>query len=337
MKKKRKALINKYINIICSIIIIIATTLIYVFGIRSTVKHDIVFNVKKGTNVSEVAIRLQERDLIDSIHLFKIAVRANGGQIQSGQYDIPQGTSVWRIADMFANGDIATTIVVIPEGLTVKQIKELLKEDNSLTGDVECGKGTDLPVCNLQDGDLFPDTYRIARGTSRLALLDLMRKKMADLEARWEKTGRIAPRPLKTWNEIVTLASIVQKETSKESEMPIVASVYLNRLRDKMRLQADPTVVYALTNRLGDMQGKPLLRNHLKIENPYNTYVNYGLPPAPIANVGLDAIHAVLQPADTNYLSMVADAKGGHKFARTYEEHMKNHADWREIKKEFNK
>ncbi len=337
MKKKRKALINKYINIICSIIIIIATTLIYVFGIRSTVKHDIVFNVKKGTNVSEVAIRLQERDLIDSIHLFKIAVRANGGQIQSGQYDIPQGTSVWRIADMFANGDIATTIVVIPEGLTVKQIKELLKEDNSLTGDVECGKGTDLPVCNLQDGDLFPDTYRIARGTSRLALLDLMRKKMADLEARWEKTGRIAPRPLKTWNEIVTLASIVQKETSKESEMPIVASVYLNRLRDKMRLQADPTVVYALTNRLGDMQGKPLLRNHLKIENPYNTYVNYGLPPAPIANVGLDAIHAVLQPADTNYLFFVADGKGGHKFARTYEEHMKNHADWREIKKEFNK
>lgn len=337
MKKKRKALINKYINIICSIIIIIATTLIYVFGIRSTVKHDIVFNVKKGTNVSEVAIRLQERDLIDSIHLFKIAVRANGGQIQSGQYDIPQGTSVWRIADMFANGDIATTIVVIPEGLTVKQIKELLKEDNSLTGDVECGKGTDLPVCNLQDGDLFPDTYRIARGTSRLALLDLMRKKMADLEARWEKTGRIAPRPLKTWNEIVTLASIVQKETSKESEMPIVASVYLNRLRDKMRLQADPTVVYALTNRLGDMQGKPLLRDHLKIENPYNTYVNYGLPPAPIANVGLDAIHAVLQPADTNYLFFVADGKGGHKFARTYEEHMKNHADWREIKKEFNK
>lgn len=337
MKKKRKALVNKYINIICSIIIIIATTLIYVFGIRSTVKHDIVFNVKKGTNVSEVAIRLQERDLIDSIHLFKIAVRANGGQIQSGQYDIPQGTSVWRIADMFANGDIATTIVVIPEGLTVKQIKELLKEDNSLTGDVECGKGTDLPVCNLQDGDLFPDTYRIARGTSRLALLDLMRKKMADLEARWEKTGRIAPRPLKTWNEIVTLASIVQKETSKESEMPIVASVYLNRLRDKMRLQADPTVVYALTNRLGDMQGKPLLRNHLKIENPYNTYVNYGLPPAPIANVGLDAIHAVLQPADTNYLFFVADGKGGHKFARTYEEHMKNHADWREIKKEFNK
>lgn len=148
--------------------------------------------------------------------------------------------------------------------------------------------------------------------------------------------GRLAPRPLKTWNEIVTLASIVQKETSKEDEMPVVASVYLNRLRDKMRLQADPTVVYALTNRLGDMGGKALLREHLKIDSPYNTYTNYGLPPAPIANVGIAAIYAVLQPADTNYLYFVADGKGGHKFARTYEEHMKNHADWRAIKKEMN-
>lgn len=115
--------------------------------------------------------------------------------------------------------------------------------------------------------------------------------------------------------------------------MPIVASVYLNRLRDNMRLQADPTVVYALTNGLGDMRGRPLLRGALKIDSPYNTYTNYGLPPAPIANVGLDAIHAVLQPADTNYLYFVADGRGGHRFARTYDEHMKNHADWRAIKK----
>lgn len=336
MKKKKKLLAKKYVHIICFLIIIIVTVLFYIFGIRSTVERDVVFNVTKGVNVSDVAIQLQERNLIDSITLFKIAVRGNGGRIQSGQYDIPRGTSVWRIADMFANGDIATTTVVIPEGLTVKQIKEQLMADTSLTGDVECGAGTDLPVCNLQDGDLFPDTYKVARGTSRLALLDLMRKKMEDLETKWEKTGRIAPRPLKTWNEIVTLASIVQKETSKESEMPIIASVYLNRLRDKMRLQADPTVVYALTNRLGDMRGAPLLRDNLKIKSPYNTYINYGLPPAPIANVGIAAIHAVLQPADTNYLFFVADGKGGHKFARTYEEHMKNHADWREIKKELN-
>ena len=336
MKKKKKLSSNKVINIVCSLVVIIIIALVYIFGFRSSVERDVVFNVTQGVSVSEVANQLQERGLIDSIPLFKIAVRGNGGSIQSGQYDIPKGTSVWRIANMFANGDIAATTIVVPEGLTVKQIKKLLLDDNTLTGDVECGAGTDLPVCDLQDGDLFPDTYRVARGTSRLALLDLMRKKMADLKSNWEMAGRLAPRPLKTWNEIVTLASIVQKETSKEDEMPVVASVYLNRLRDKMRLQADPTVVYALTNRLGDMGGKALLREHLKIDSPYNTYTNYGLPPAPIANVGIAAIYAVLQPADTNYLYFVADGKGGHKFARTYEEHMKNHADWRAIKKEMN-
>lgn len=333
MRKKNIIPNNKYVNIICIAIIVLIIALVYIFGIRSVVRRDAVFNVTRGTNVSDIAAQLQARDLIDSQFLFKLAVRGNGGAVQSGQYDIPRGTSVWRIADMFAHGDVAATTVVVPEGLTVKQIKELLMADNSLTGGVECGAGTDLPVCHLHEGDLFPDTYRVARGTSRLALLDLMRKKMVELENNWDRAGRIAPKPLKTWDDVVTLASIVQKETSKTSEMPIVASVYLNRMRDGMRLQADPTVVYALTNGLGDMRGRPLLREHLKIDSPYNTYKNYGLPPAPIANVGLDAIHAVLQPADTNYLYFVADGRGGHRFAHTYAEHMKNHADWRVIKK----
>ena len=109
--------------------------------------------------------------------------------------------------------------------------------------------------------------------------------------------------------------------------------MYLNRLRKNMRLQADPTVVYALTNGLGDMQGAALLRGHLRVDNPYNTYTHGGLPPAPIANVGQAAIRAVLRPADTNYLYFVADGRGGHKFANSYDEHIRNHADWREIKK----
>lgn len=332
--KKRKFLPSKtWVNVVCALVVVIVIALVYILGIRSVVEQSVVFNVTRGASVSDVAEHLQARGLIDSVPLFKIAVRGNGGAVQSGQYDIPRGTSVWRIASMFAHGNIATTTVVVPEGLTVQQIKELLLADESLTGGVECGIGTDLPVCNLHDGDLFPDTYRVARGTSRLALLDLMRKKMVEMEQNWERAGRVAPKPLKTWNDIVTLASIVQKETSKVSEMPIVASVYLNRLRDNMRLQADPTVVYALTHGLGDMRGAPLLRSHLKIDSPYNTYTNHGLPPAPIANVGVDAIHAVLSPADTNYLFFVADGRGGHKFARTYAEHTKNHADWRAIKK----
>lgn len=333
MKMKKIIQSNKYVTVICIAIIIIVIALVWVFGIHSTVRQDAVFNVTRGASVSHVSAQLDARGLIDSQFLFKLAVRGNGGAVQSGQYDIPRGASVWRIAGMFAHGDVAATTIVVPEGLTVKQIKELLMNDTTLTGGVECGAGTDLPVCNLHDGDLFPDTYRVARGTSRLALLDLMRKKMLEIESKWDRAGRIVPKPLKTWNDVITLASIVQKETPKKSEMPIVASVYLNRLRDGMRLQADPTVVYALTDGLGDMRGRPLLRGALKINSPYNTYTNYGLPPAPIANVGLDAIRAVLQPADTNYLYFVADGRGGHKFARTYAEHMKNHADWRMIKK----
>ena len=333
MKAKKLFKSKKFINFVCGAVVVVVIAALYIFGVRSAVTRDATFVVARGDTVSGVATRLQSRDLIDSVALFKIAVRGNGGGIQSGQYDIPRGTSVWRIADMLAHGDVAATTIVVPEGLTVKQIKELLLADDDLTGDVECGAGTDLPVCNLHDGDLFPDTYRVARGTSRLALLDLMRKKMLELEHNWDRAGRIAPRPLKTWNDVITLASIVQKETPKKSEMPIVASVYLNRLRDGMRLQADPTVVYALTNGLGDMRGRPLLRNHLKTDSPYNTYTHAGLPPAPIANVGLDAIHAVLTPADTNYLFFVADGNGGHRFSRTYAEHVKNHADWRVIKK----
>jgi UPF0755 protein len=159
---------------------------------------------------------------------------------------------------------------------------------------------------------------------------------MKSIRMALDKAGKAIPAPLKSWNEVLTLASIVQKETPKAAEMPIVASVYLNRLKKKMKLQADPTVVYAITNGLGDMRGRALFQGHLRTRDPYNTYVNHGLPPAPIANVGRDAIMAVLNPADTNYLFFVADGQGGHKFARSYEEHKKNHANWREIKKALN-
>lgn len=310
---------------------------LYMFGMRSPVRTDVVFDINRGATVVGVANQLEKQGLVDSAKLFTIAVRVHGGKIQSGEYDIPRGASTWRIARMFARGDVAATTIVIPEGLTVKQIKHLLLQNSALSGSVECATGATGAVCDLRDGDIFPDTYRVAKGTSRLALLDLAHKKMNSIHAAWEKAGRIMPHPLKNWNEIITLASIVQKETPRVDEMPIVASVYLNRLNKNMRLQADPTVVYALTNGLGDMQGTALLRGHLKVDSPYNTYTHGGLPPAPIANVGQAAIRAVLRPADTNYLFFVADGRGGHRFAKSYEEHMKNHADWREIKKIKNK
>lgn len=294
-------------------------------------RKPVLITVSNGATVTDVANVLKKRDLVDSASSFKLAVRAQGGRIQVGQYEVPRGASAWRIAKMLVNGDVATTKIVIPEGMTIKQIKILLANDDSLSGDVNCAVGNMAPVCGVRDGDIFPDTYKVARGTMRLAVLDLARRKMDSVKAKME--SRHVPKPLTGWRDVVTLASIVQKETPHTAEMPIVASVYLNRLRAGMRLQADPTVVYVLTDGLGDMQGEPLLSGHLKLDNPYNTYRNKGLPPGPIANVGAAAIRAVLKPADTNYLFFVADGNGGHKFSNSYEDHIKNRADWREIKK----
>jgi len=249
-----------------------------------------------------------------------------GGEVQTGVYDLPAGSSVWRIAKMMAKGDISSTQVVILEGLTTKQIVSIVNKDEFLTG----------PACETTcpaEGELFPDTYRVSKGTKRAYVIEMMKKKMMEIQRGWEVSGHHAPRPLKSWNDVITLASIVQKETPKTDEMPIVASVYLNRLNKHMKLQADPTVVYALTRKLGNMNGAPLLSGHLQIKSPYNTYRNYGLPPSPIANPGREAITAVLNPADTNYLFFVADGQGGHNFSENYAAHKVYRELWREIKK----
>ena len=307
------------------------------FGLYSQVSTNTTFIINRGESVSSVGARVANEKLVMNKTLFKMAIRLNGGRVQSGEYEIPRGASAWRIAKIFSRGRIATVDILIPEGLTIRQIKNLLANSDSLAGAIDCDERQAWgEVCQIADGDIFPDTYRVARGTQRMAVLDLAYKKMQDIKNKWVKSRKSPPAPLKNWNEVIALASIVQKETPKTSEMPIVASVYLNRLRRGMRLQADPTVVYALTDGYGDMQGNPLLRDHLKIDSPYNTYRNNGLPPAPIANVGIHAIRAVLAPANTNYLFFVADGKGGHKFSVDFEEHLKNRLDWREIKRQNN-
>ncbi|MBD5401012.1 endolytic transglycosylase MltG [bacterium] len=331
--KRRNFKQNKFIMFAVLALMAAVSVAMYTLCVRSPLNVPIVLTVDRGASVSAVGTQLQSRGAIDSVTLFKACIRMYGGRVQRGLYEIPAHASVCKIARMLSEGDVASTTVVIPEGLTIQQTKQLLLQNSELTGSVDCDPSVDAPVCNLRDGDIFPDTYRVARGTSRLAVLDLARAKMNDIQDAWKKSGKIMPHPLKTWNDVVTLASIVQKETPRAAEMPIVASVYLNRLRKNMRLQADPTVVYALTDGLGDMRGAPLLRGHLKIESPYNTYMNNGLPPTPIANVGQAAIRAVLKPADTNYFFFVADGRGGHNFSNTYEEHLQHHADWRAIKK----
>ena len=328
MRRHKKKILTRYFVIISTAM---CALIYYALGVRSVVRDSVMFSVNSGDTVTSVARRLDSQKIVFSDMAFKMSIRLQGGCVQSGDHEIPRGASAWKITGMLARGKIATTKIVIPEGLTILQIKDLLRNYSKLSGDVDCDDGR--PVCDLADGDVFPDTYYVARGTSRLAVLELARKKMDTIKNKWLQMHRNPPAPLRGWDDVITLASIVQKETPKTSEMKIVASVYLNRLRRGMRLQADPTVVYALTEGYGDMRGEPLLRGHLKIDSPYNTYRNNGLPPAPIANVGAHAIRAVMNPADTKYLYFVADGRGGHKFSSDYESHMKNHADWREIKK----
>lgn len=325
--------IKEWVKFVLAILCVVVFVVFFVFGIWSPVKKTMGIVVPRGASVTRVANYLYDNNIIKSKKLFYFSIRLNGGKIQAGEYDIPRGAGVWTIASMLVRGNVATTTVTIPEGYTIKQTKTMLMNMPFLSGMVDCDK--DLPVCNLHDGDVFPDTYRVARGTSRLAVLDLAYKKMQEVKKSFD--GIKYPKPLKDWNDVMVLASIVQKETPKKKEMPIVASVYLNRLNTNMRLQACPTVVYAITNAEGDMHGAPLLSGHLKTQSPYNTYIHDGLPPRPIANVGKEAIRAVLKPAHTKYLFFVADGKGGHNFSKDYSEHQKNHDEWRKIKKVLNK
>ncbi|MFQ6778253.1 MAG: endolytic transglycosylase MltG [Alphaproteobacteria bacterium] len=333
MTKKQWRNIKEWIKFALAIACVVVFAVFFIFNVWSPVKKPIGVVVPRGASVTGMTNYLAKNHIIKSKELFYFSIRLNGGKIQAGEYEIPRGAGVWTVASMLTHGRVATTSITIPEGFTIRQIKNMLMNTPSLAGEVDCDKS--LPVCDLQDGDIFPDTYRFARGTARLAILDLARKKM--LEVKQSLDNQKYPAPLKSWEEVLVLASIVQKETPIVREMPIVASVYLNRLNINMRLQACPTVIYALTDFEGDMHGEPLLSGHLKMESPFNTYMHAGLPPKPIANVGRDAIRAVLKPAKTDYLFFVADGKGGHKFSKTYDEHQKNHEAWREIKKELNK
>jgi UPF0755 protein len=296
------------------------------FGLLSPVREVVSFNIPRGASVSKVAEQLKAGGIIYSETLFKISIQIMGGQIKSGGYDIGARTSVWRVASMMSRGRVATIAITIPEGFTIKQIENRLNENEFLTGVVAC---ITCPIYG--EGELFPDTYRVAKWSDRGVIMEMAKKKMDGVRENYAKTK--LPEPLKDWNDVLTLASIVQKETPLVSEMPMVAGVYLNRLRINMPLQADPTVVYGITDKLGDMQGKPVLRSHLQNDHAHNTYTNYGLPPTPIANPGRAAIDSVLHPMKTDYLYFVADGSGGHVFAQTYDQHQANVANWRAIRK----
>ncbi|HPE26263.1 endolytic transglycosylase MltG [Albidovulum sp.] len=210
--------------------------------------------------------------------------------------------------------------ITLAEGVTSWQVVEALKRADFLAGDAG-----DVPA----EGYLKPDSYEIRRGAARGEVLaDMEARQRAVIDRLWAE--RASDLPYDTPEEALVMASIVEKETGVPEERPIVASVFVNRLRQGMRLQTDPTVIYGLTGGKGTL-GRGIRQSELKKETPYNTYVIEGLPPTPIANPGEDSIHAALNPAQTDFLFFVADGSGGHVFAETLDEHNRNVAKWREI------
>lgn len=213
--------------------------------------------------------------------------------------------------------------IALAEGVTSWQVVEALKAMDLLDGDV-----AELPA----EGSLAPDSYEVRVGDTRLSVLDRMAQAQdLILQEAWK--NRVDGLPLKTIEEALILASIIEKETGVADERRTVASVFINRLERGMRLQTDPTVIYGITKGQGVL-GRGLRQSELRRETPWNTYVIDGLPPTPIANPGRASIEAALDPADTNYVFFVADGSGGHAFAETLDEHNRNVAKWRQIEAE---
>ena len=280
--------------------------------------------VLKGSGMGQVAAVLEARGLVHNGLVFRLAMRLRGStlRVQAGEYEVPARASMAHIARLLESGAVLLHDITIPEGLTSQQIIELLMATPVLVGAV------DMPP----EGSLLPETYRVERGMTRAALVAKMQAAQTHLlTALWPK--RIDGLPLKTPQEAVILASIVEKETGLVSERKQVAAVFINRLNRNMRLQSDPTIIYGLVGGKGVL-GRPIRRSEIKGKTPYNTYRIKGLPPTPIANPGAAALAAVLQPADSDALYFVADGTGGHVFAPDLAGHNRNVAKWRQIQRQ---
>jgi UPF0755 protein len=275
--------------------------------------------IPPGAGVSGITQRLEQAGVIDQPFVFAIGARLlHGRSLRAGEYEIPAQASAHAIVNLLASGKTYVRRLTVPEGLTVAETLEIVAAAEGLTGLIAQQPG---------EGELLPETYYYSYGDGRGAvvarMITAMQRTLAEL---WER--RAPDLPFATPREALILASIVEKETGQDSERARVAGVFINRLRLGMRLESDPTVVYALS-RGGVPLNRPLVRKDLEVDDPYNTYRNAGLPPGPIANPGRAALAAVLSPMATDELYFVADGAGGHRFARSYPEHLNNVARYR--------
>lgn len=281
---------------------------------------DKVVIVKGGART--VADALQREGVISQPTLFLAGVYVSGANddVKAGEYMFRRGASLREVMETLVSGRTVLHNFTVPEGLTSEQIVARLREADLLTGEI-----ASVPP----EGALLPETYKVSRGASRQQVLDRMRQDGKRVLAEvWSR--RAADLPLKTSEDMVTLASIVEKETGRADERTRVAGVFINRLQKGMRLQSDPTIVYGIVGGKGTL-GRPLSRADITTSTPYNTYTINGLPPGPIANPGRAALEAVANPSRTRDLYFVADGTGGHTFSETLDQHNRGVSRLRQI------
>ena len=288
--------------------------------------RETVIIIERGTGLRQIAGQLEQAGVLHYPLLFVAIAKWMGAHLdlKAGEYAFSPRISPAVAMKKIRTGDVVVHRITIPEGLTSQQVAKLIESAPALAGHLAAPPA---------EGSLLPETYDYIHGDTRDALVKRMTAAhTTTLDRLWQT--RAQGLPISDPQAATILASIVEKETADPKERPRVAAVFINRLRLGMRLQSDPTVVYAIAGGQGPL-GRPLTRRDLAIDNPYNTYVIKGLPPGPIANPGAASLAAVLQPAQTKELYFVADGTGGHAFAKTLREHNRNVAHWRRLQRKL--
>jgi UPF0755 protein len=290
-------------------------------------QEDRIVNIPARAGMTDIADILQREGVIDNNRwafigaVFALKARS---ELKPGEYAFQKSASLRDVIGTMVEGKVVQHAVTIPEGLTSEQIVTRLSENEIFSGSVR-----EMP----REGTLLPETYKFPRGTTRDQVIARMQQaQKRTLAEIWER--RSPDLPVKSPEQLVTLASIVEKETGKPDERSRVAAVFVNRLRQKIKLQSDPTIIYGLVGGKGTL-GRPIKRSEIQQPSPYNTYVIDGLPPGPIANPGRASLEAAANPARTRDLFFVADGTGGHAFTETYDQHQKNVAKLRTMEKQI--
>ena len=288
--------------------------------------EDKVVNIPRGLGIRDIGELLAREGVVKEPLLFAAGAKvleSRGQDLKFGEYQFAKGASPRAVAETLIEGKVVQHQFTVAEGLTSEQIVARLLENDRLTGALR-----EVP----REGSLLPESYRFTRGTSREEIVKRMQAaQQRVLKEAWDR--RAQDLPVKSPDQLLVLASIIEKETGKPDERTRVAAVFVNRLKSKMRLQSDPTIIYGLVGGKGSL-GRGILKSEITQPTPYNTYVIEGLPPGPIANPGRASIEAAANPARTRELFFVADGTGGHTFSESYDQHQKSVAKLRGIEKE---